>query len=166
MFQGRIIMMVGVAMVMVLIPLVYAQYQVQPVGIPWDCDVCDPVNGCLIIRLHAQLDHEGFDCVQQCCNFPRRRFVQRVEPTVDVVMVVAAQSDSLVETGVAKDLDHCAMGHGLPHGVLATTGVLALPASTCVHESPRVAGVPSLASLTIKGGKLLMELDCEVGKTT
>ena len=113
MFQDRTIVMVVVTIVVVLIPLVYAQYQVQPVGIPWDCDVRDPVNGCLIIRLHAQLDHGGFDCVQQCCNFPRRRFVQHVEPAVDVVMVVAAQIDSLVETGVAKGLDHHAMGHGL-----------------------------------------------------
>ena len=52
-------MMVVVEMVLVLIPLVYTQYQVQPVGIPRDCDVRDPVNGCLIIRLHAQLDHGG-----------------------------------------------------------------------------------------------------------
>ena len=40
--------------------------------------------------------------------------------------------------------------------------MLTLPFSTCIHESPRVAGVPSLASLTIKVVWWLLELGCEV----
>ena len=116
MFQDQIIVMVEVAMVMVLVPLVYTQYQVQPVGFPWDCDVPSLVNDCWIIRLRAQLDHGGLGCVQQCCIFPRRHYVQFVELAVDVVMVVTAQIDSLIETDVAKDLDHCAMDHELQQG--------------------------------------------------
>ena len=115
MFQGQTIVMVDVAMVMVLISLmdVDVQYQEQPVGIPWDCGVNGLVNGCLTIRLRAQLDRKGFGCAQQYCSFPRKHFVQLVELVVDVVMVVAAQIDSLVETNLAKGLDHGARGQVL-----------------------------------------------------
>ena len=105
--------MVGVAMVMVLKSLMDVQYQEQPVGIPWDCGVHGLVNGCLTIRLRAQLDRKGLGCAQQYCSFPRKHFVQLVELVVDVVMVVAAQIDSLVETNLAKGLDHCARGQVL-----------------------------------------------------
>ena len=99
-------MMVGVAIVMVLMPLVHIQYQEQPVGIPWDCGVHGLVNGCLTIRLRAQLDRKGLGCAQQYCSFPRKHFVQLVELVVDVVMVVAIPIDNLVGISLAKDLDH------------------------------------------------------------
>ena len=115
MFQGQTIVMVDVAMVMALMSLldVDVQYQEQPVGIPWDCGVNGLVNGCLTVRLRAQLDHKGLDYAQQCYSFPRKHFVQLVELVVDVVMVVAAQTDSLVETNLARGLDHFARGQVL-----------------------------------------------------
>ena len=112
MFQDQTIVMVDVAMVMALMSLldVDVQYQEQPVGIPWDCGVNGLVNGCLTVRLRAQLDHKGLDCAQQCCSFPRKHFVQLVELVVDVVMVVAAPIGNLIGINLAKGLDHGARG--------------------------------------------------------
>ena len=108
MFPDQTIVMVDVAMVMALVSLlvVDVQYQEQPVGIPWDCGVHGLVNGCLTIRLRAQLDRKGLGCAQQYCSFPRKHFVQLVELVVDVVMVVAIPIDNLVGISLAKGLDH------------------------------------------------------------
>ena len=95
MYQCQTVVMVlwwyvGMVIPVMVVPLAYRPCQVQPVGIPWGCGVAGLENGCWIIHLHAQLDHGYLVCVQ-CCNFPRKYFVQLVELAVEDVVVTAAQ---------------------------------------------------------------------------